>query len=473
MPMKSNAKPAAKARTAYVCSECGMDHNKWQGQCAGCAAWNTLSEFVIEPASAAASAAKSVAASRRSGWAGKADAPTVTALKDVKHAEEARVSTGIGEFDRVLGGGLVHGSVVLVGGDPGIGKSTLLLQAVTRLAATMPGLYVTGEESLAQVAGRGARLGLPLDGVHALAETCIERILEQAAPMQPRLIVADSIQTIWTETLTAAPGSVSQVRESAARLVRYAKETGTAVFLVGHVTKEGGIAGPRVLEHMVDAVLYFEGESGSRFRVLRAFKNRFGAVNELGVFAMGDKGLKEVPNPSAIFLSGSREPQPGSCVMVTREGTRPLLVEVQALVDHSPLSNPRRVAVGMEGNRLAMLLAVLHRHGGVGVGDQDVFVNVVGGIRVQETAVDLPLLLAVLSSLRDRPLASQTVAFGEVGLSGEIRPVPNGEERLKEAATHGFKRAIVPKGNAPKTKRIGEMEVLAVERLSDALEVAT
>jgi len=465
---KPASKPATKAKTAYVCSECGADHNKWQGQCGECGAWNTLSEFVIEPASKGGG----VASTRRSSWAGKTDAPAVTALKDVRHQEDQRVSTGISEFDRVLGGGLVPGSVVLVGGDPGIGKSTLLLQAITKMAASMPGLYVTGEESLAQVAGRGARLGLPLDGVHALAETGVERILEQAVAMRPSLIVADSVQTLWTEELSAAPGSVSQVRESAARLVRYAKETGTAVFLVGHVTKEGGIAGPRVLEHMVDAVLYFEGESGSRFRVLRAFKNRFGAVNELGVFAMSDKGLREVPNPSAIFLSGSHTPQPGSCVMVTREGTRPLMVEVQALVDSSPLSNPRRVAVGMEGNRLAMLLAVLHRHGGIGVGDQDVFVNVVGGIRVQETAADLPVLLAVLSSLRDRPLAEQTIAFGEVGLSGEIRPVPNGEERLKEAATHGFKRAIVPKGNAPKSARIGEMEVVSVERLADALGAA-
>jgi len=467
---KMSSKPASKARTAYVCSECGADHNKWQGQCAECGAWNTLSEFVVEPASAGKSAGGAV--NRRASWAGRADAPAVTALKDVRRTEADRVSTGIGEFDRVLGGGLVHGAVVLVGGDPGIGKSTLLLQAITQMAQSMPGLYVTGEESLSQVAGRAARLGLPLDGVHALAETGVERILEHAEAMRPSLIVADSVQTLWTQELSAAPGSVSQVRESAARLVRYAKETGTSVFLVGHVTKEGGIAGPRVLEHMVDAVLYFEGESGSRFRVLRAFKNRFGAVNELGVFAMGDRGLKEVSNPSAIFLSGSRQPQPGSCVMVTREGTRPLLVEVQALVDASPLSNPRRVAVGMEGNRLAMLLAVLHRHGGVAVGDQDVFVNVVGGIRVQETAVDLPLLLAVLSSLRDRPLAEQTVAFGEVGLSGEIRPVPNGEDRLKEAATHGFKRAIVAKGNAPKTGRIGEMQVIAVERLAEALEHA-
>jgi len=388
----------------------------------------------------------------------------------VRNGEEVRVSTGIGEFDRVLGGGLVEGAVVLVGGDPGIGKSTLLLQALARMAGTLPGLYVTGEESLAQVAGRAVRLGLSLDGLHALAETGIERILEHASTLKPRLIIADSIQTLWTESLTAAPGSVSQVRESAARLVRYAKETGTAVFLVGHVTKEGGIAGPRVLEHMVDAVLYFEGDSGSRFRIMRAFKNRFGAVNELGVFAMGEKGLKEVANPSAIFLSGASAQQPGSCIMVTREGTRPLLVEVQALVDASPLSNPRRVAVGMEGNRLAMLLAVLHRHGGIVTGDQDVFVNVVGGIRVQETAADLPVLLAVLSSLRDAPLPDKTIAFGEVGLSGEIRPVPNGEERLKEAATHGFVRAIVPRANAPKAGAYKGMEVIAVERLAEALE---
>ncbi|TWI04794.1 DNA repair protein RadA/Sms [Luteimonas cucumeris] len=461
------AKLQGKPRTAYVCAECGAEHNKWQGQCGECGAWNSLSEIVLESAAAAKSPA-----SRRSSWAGKVDAPKVTALKDVRHSEDARVSTGIGEFDRVLGGGLVEGAVVLVGGDPGIGKSTLLLQALAQMAPTLPGLYVTGEESLGQVAGRAARLGLPLDGLNALAETGVERILEHASALQPKLIVADSVQTLWTEQLTAAPGSVSQVRESAARLVRYAKETGAAVFLVGHVTKEGGIAGPRVLEHMVDAVLYFEGDSGSRFRVLRAFKNRFGAVNELGVFAMGDKGLREVPNPSAIFLSGGSVQQPGSCVMVTREGTRPLLVEVQALVDASPLSNPRRVAVGLEQNRLAMLLAVLHRHGGVVVGDQDVFVNVVGGIRVQETAADLPVLLAVLSSLRDKPLPDKTVAFGEVGLSGEIRPVPNGEERLKEAATHGFKRAIVAKANAPKAGSYKGMEVIAVERLADALIAA-
>jgi len=464
----SVAKPSPKpsARRAYVCNECGAEFTKWQGQCGECGAWNSLSEIVVEPA------ANAPAAARRSGWAGKAEAPKITALKDVRHSEEARVSTGIGEFDRVLGGGLVEGAVVLVGGDPGIGKSTLLLQALAAMSSTLPALYVTGEESLAQVAGRAVRLGLPLDNLQALAETGIEHILQHASAARPRLIVADSVQTLWTESLTAAPGSVSQVRESAARLVRYAKETGTAVFLVGHVTKEGGIAGPRVLEHMVDAVLYFEGESGSRFRLLRAFKNRFGAVNELGVFAMGEKGLKEVPNPSAIFLSGGSTQQPGSCVLVTREGTRPLMVEVQALVDASPLSNPRRVAVGLEQNRLAMLLAVLHRHGGIVVGDQDVFVNVVGGIRVQETAADLPVLLAVLSSLRDKPLADKTVAFGEVGLSGEIRPVPNGEERLREAATHGFKRAIVPKGNAPKAGTYKGMDVVAVERLADALEAA-
>ncbi len=458
----------AKSRVAYVCNECGAEFTKWQGQCGECQAWNSLAQIVLESAAAAGKPSPS----RRASWAGKVDPPKVTALKDVVHSEQSRLSTGIGELDRVLGGGLVDGAVVLVGGDPGIGKSTLLLQAMAKLAATQKVLYVTGEESLAQVAGRAQRLDLPLDGLSALAETGVELIIGHAMREQPRVIVADSVQTLWTETLTAAPGSVSQVREAAARLVRYAKETGTAVFLVGHVTKEGGIAGPRVLEHMVDAVLYFEGESGSRFRVLRAFKNRFGAVNELGVFAMSDGGLREVSNPSAIFLSGSGGPQPGSCVMVTREGTRPLLVEVQALVDTSPLSNPRRVVVGLEGNRLAMLLAVLHRHGGVMVGDQDVFVNVVGGIRVQETAADLPVLLAVLSSLRDVPLAEKTIAFGEVGLSGEIRPVPNGEERLNEAATHGFRRAIVPKANAPKSGSYKGLEVIAVERLADALEHA-
>lgn len=455
----------AKAKTAYVCAECGAEHAKWQGQCVDCGAWNTLAEIVVQPATKGASGG-------RSGYAGSTDRARVTQLASVATQAEQRSATGIDELDRVLGGGLVAGSVVLIGGDPGIGKSTLLLQMLGTLGASLRGLYVTGEESLAQVAARGQRLGIALDGLQALAETAIERILAQSAQARPDLLIIDSIQTIWTEQLTAAPGSVSQVRESAARLVRFAKESGTSVFLVGHVTKEGGIAGPRVLEHMVDAVLYFEGESGSRFRVLRAFKNRFGAVNELGVFAMTDKGLREVPNPSAIFLSAHVQPTAGSAVMVTREGTRPLLVEVQALVDQSSLGNPRRVALGLEQNRLAMLLAVLHRHGGAAVYDQDVFVNVVGGIRVQETAADLPVLLAVLSSFRDRALPDKTVAFGEVGLSGEIRPVPNGEERLKEAAAHGFLRAIVPKANAPKKARIGELEIIGVDRLAEALQAA-
>ncbi|TAN05107.1 MAG: DNA repair protein RadA [Rhodanobacteraceae bacterium] len=458
----------AKARTAYVCGDCGAEYPKWQGQCDACGAWNTLSAFVVQPAKEAVAGGTV----RRVGYAGT-EASRVQPLAGVAGEVEQRHLIRIGELDRVLGGGLVEGSVVLVGGDPGIGKSTLLLQTLAALGDRLPGLYVSGEESLAQIAARGHRLGLELTPLRALAETCVERILEHAQAEHPRVLVVDSIQTIWSETLPAAPGSVSQVRESAARLVRFAKQTGTSVFLVGHVTKEGGIAGPRVLEHMVDAVLYFEGEIGSRFRVLRAFKNRFGAVNELGVFAMGDRGLREVPNPSAIFLTGQQGATPGSAVMVTREGTRPLLVEVQALVDQSSLGNPRRVALGLEQNRLAMLLAVLHRHGGAAVLDQDVFVNVVGGIRVQETAADLPVLLAVLSSFRDRALPGKTVAFGEVGLAGEVRPVPNGEERLKEAAHHGFRRAIVPAANAPKkSRRVGDLEVVAVEHLREAIDAA-
>jgi DNA repair protein RadA/Sms len=453
----------AKSKVSYVCSECGGSSNKWQGQCGDCGAWNTLVEFVETPAAAAV---------RRSGYAGGIAQAQVTRLDQVPQGIEVRTEVGIGEFDRVLGGGLVEGSVVLIGGDPGIGKSTLLLQTLDSLASRLPGLYVTGEESLGQVANRASRLGLSLANLRCLTETCVERIIQQLITEKPKLAVIDSIQTIHSEQLPAAPGSVSQVRESAARLVRHAKEQGTSIFLVGHVTKEGGIAGPRVLEHMVDAVLYFEGEAGSRFRVLRAFKNRFGAVNELGVFAMGDRGLREVANPSAMFLSGTLAETPGSIVMVTREGTRPLLVEVQALVDQSSLANPRRVSLGLEQNRLAMLLAVLHRHGGLAVFDQDVFVNVVGGIRVQETAADLPVLLAVLSSYRDRPLAEKTVSFGEVGLAGEIRPVPNGEERLREAASHGFRRAIVPKANLPRKGSIKDLEIIGVERLSQALEAA-
>jgi len=457
----------AKARTAYVCGQCGAEHTKWQGQCEACGVWNSLTEFVVAPAAASSAAA---GGGRRAGYSGSAAQAVIVPLTEVAAQADVRTAIGIGELDRVLGGGLVDGSVVLVGGDPGIGKSTLLLQTLGALAGRMKSLYVSGEESLAQIAGRAQRLGLPLEPLRCLAETCVERIVDNVQKDAPRVLVIDSIQTIWTELLTAAPGSISQVRESAARLVRFAKESGTSIFLVGHVTKEGGIAGPRVLEHMVDAVLYFEGESGSRFRVLRAFKNRFGAVNELGVFAMSDRGLREVPNPSAIFLSTHSAPTPGSAVMVTREGSRPLLVEVQALVDQSSLGNPRRVTLGLEQNRLAMLLAVLHRHGGAAVFDQDVFVNVVGGIRVQETAADLPVLLAVLSSFRDQPLPDKLVAFGEVGLSGEIRPVPNGEERLREAATHGFLKAIVPKANAMKKNKLGDMEIIAVERLTEALD---
>ena len=451
----------AKVKTEYVCSECGGKSPRWQGQCPHCKVWNTLVESVVEP--------EAPVAKRFAALAG--DSGRLQTLADVQPRESARVPTGIEEFDRVLGGGLVPGGVVLIGGDPGIGKSTLLLQALALLSGHLKALYVSGEESAEQVALRAARLQLEASTLQLLPEINLERILASLRDVKPDVAVVDSIQTVYSETLGSAPGSVAQVRECAAQLTRFAKQGSTTLIMVGHVTKEGALAGPRVLEHIVDTVLYFEGDTHSSFRLVRAFKNRFGAVNELGVFAMTEKGLKGVSNPSAIFLSGSAQ-QPGSCVMVTREGTRPLLVEVQALVDSSPLSNPRRVAVGLEQNRLAMLLAVLHRHGGVVVGDQDVFVNVVGGIRVQETAADLPVLLAVLSSLRDRPLADKTVAFGEVGLSGENRPVPNGEERLREAATHGFKRAIVPKGNAPKSGHFKGLEVIAVERLSQALEAA-
>jgi DNA repair protein RadA/Sms len=375
------------------------------------------------------------------------------------------------ELDRVLGGGLTAGSVTLIGGDPGIGKSTLLLQAMVNCATTHPVLYITGEESPAQVAMRAVRLGGDAGAVRLLAETCVERIVETAVADRPAVLVIDSIQTMFTETLQSAPGAVAQLRESAAQLVRFAKSTGTAVFLVGHVTKEGNIAGPRVLEHMVDTVLYFENDLGSRYRVIRAVKNRFGAVNELGVFAMTDAGLKEVRNPSAIFLSSHEQAVPGSVITVVREGSRPLLVELQALVDASPLPNPRRMALGFEQNRLVMLLAVLHRHGGIALFDQDVFVNMVGGIRVSETAVDLAVVLAALSSLKDRPLPSSLVVFGEIGLAGEVRPVPHGEERLREAAKHGFKRALIPAANAPrKGSKIG-IEVTPVARLADALSV--
>lgn len=406
---------------------------------------------------------------RFSGYAGDVPSSQVFSLSEIEPSLQKGISTGISELDRVLGGGLVSGSVVLIGGDPGIGKSTLLIQAMAKFSGQLPTLYISGEESPEQISLRARRLGLPCDGLRLLAETCVETILKQAAIEHPSVMVIDSIQTVYTEMLQSAPGSVAQVRESAAQLVRFAKQMGTAIFLVGHVTKEGTLAGPRVLEHMVDTVLYFEGEQGSQFRLIRSIKNRFGAVNELGVFAMTDKGLREISNPSAIFLSKHQEEVPGSAILVTREGSRPLMVEVQSLVDESHLGNPRRVTLGMEQNRLNMLLAVLHRHGGIGMFDQDVYVNVVGGVRITETAADLPVLMAVLSSYRDRPLPHDLAIFGEVGLAGEIRPVPSGQERLQEASKHGFKRVILPRANAPKRK-IDGVEVLAVDRLSDALD---
>jgi len=447
-------------KAVYVCSNCGASFPKWSGQCSECKAWNVLEESLVLPSSGKSA--------RFAGYAGEL-ASQVFSLDSVQAEHEMRSSSGSAELDRVLGGGLVAGSVVLIGGDPGIGKSTLLIQTLARLSETFLTLYVSGEESPRQIALRAQRLGLPTQHLRLLPETSVERIIATAEQAQPKVMVVDSIQTMYTELLQAAPGSVSQVREATAQLVHFAKRSGTAVFLVGHVTKEGSLAGPRVLEHMVDTVLYFEGEAGSQFRLIRTIKNRFGAVNELGVFAMTEKGLKEVNNPSAIFLSRQAESVPGSVILVTREGTRPLLVEAQALVDESPLANPRRVTLGLEQNRLAMLLAVLHRHGGIGMFDQDVYVNVVGGVRITETAADLAVLLAVLSSYRNQPLHQGLVVFGEVGLTGEIRPVPNGQERLREALKHGFKRAIVPKANAPK-RSLGELEVVAVERLGDVLD---
>ncbi|HDP89767.1 MAG TPA: DNA repair protein RadA [Thioalkalivibrio sp.] len=449
----------AKPKQQYQCTACGAVASKWAGQCADCGEWNTMEEMPAAPAPTAARGAR---------FAGYAGESRIRSVDEVALEADPRSPTGMDELDRVLGGGLVHGSVVLIGGDPGIGKSTLLLQTLASVT-DLKSLYVTGEESLQQVTLRARRLGLPTEGLRLFTETGVERILAAASQERPQVMVVDSIQTIYTELLQSAPGSVAQVREAAAQLVRYAKQTNTALFIVGHVTKEGTLAGPRVLEHMVDTVLYFEGDPGGRYRVLRAVKNRFGAVNELGVFAMTEKGLKPVSNPSAIFLSRHEEPVSGSVIMVTREGTRPLMVEVQALVDESHTNNPRRVAVGLEQNRLAMLLAVLHRHGGIAMYDQDVFVNVVGGVRVSETAADLPVLLAALSSFRSRPLPHDLVTFGEVGLAGEIRPVPNGQERLKEAAKHGFRRAIVPKANAPK-KGIPDMEIITANRLAEVIE---
>ncbi len=449
----------ARARLVYACQSCGAQAPKWSGQCPECGAWNTMGEEAAAPA-----------ASARGRWAG-GGAIEVLDAAEVGVGAEAVAPTGVGELDRVLGGGLAPGAVVLLGGDPGIGKSTLLLQVLARWrerGGAAP-LYVTGEESPRQVVLRAQRLGLPLDGLRLLAETRVEQVLARLAAERPSVVVVDSIQTVYSEALQSAPGSVAQVRDSAAQLVRFAKERGTPVLLVGHVTKEGALAGPRVLEHMVDTVLYFESEASSRYRVIRAVKNRFGAVNELGIFAMTDKGLREVTNPSAIFLSRQDQAVSGSVVTVVREGTRPLLLEIQALVDDSQAPNPRRLTLGLEQNRLGMLLAVLHRHAGVAVQGHDVFVNVVGGVRVGETAADLAALAAVVSSFRDRPLASDTVVFGEVGLAGEIRPVPNGEERLQEAAKHGFERAVVPAGNRPRRAFDG-LEVLPAARLEEALE---
>jgi len=452
----------AKSKTQYVCTACGSIHNKWGGQCSDCSEWNTLQEEAVMAAAPAP-----VQSPHRSGYAG-AGTNRIKSIDDIEFKEDSRTHTGLSELDRVLGGGLVHGSVVLIGGDPGIGKSTILIQTLSNLT-DMKTLYVTGEESLQQVSMRAKRLELPTDRLRLLTETCIERIIELANTEKPEVMVIDSIQTIYTEHLTSAPGSVGQIREATAKLTRYAKLTNTSVFIAGHVTKEGTLAGPRVLEHMVDTVLYFEGDPGSRFRMLRAVKNRFGAVNELGVFAMTDKGLKGVSNPSSIFLSRHDEDVPGSVIMVTREGTRPLLVEVQALVDESHGSQPRRVALGLEQNRMAMLLAVMHRHGGISMFDQDVFANVVGGVKITETAADLPLMIAALSSFRNRPHPSDMVVFGEIGLAGEIRPVPNGEERLKEAHKHGFTRAIIPKKNMPR-KAIKGMTLHPAQRLEEALE---
>lgn len=447
----------AKVKNVHACQDCGAQYPKWSGQCLNCGAWNTLVEEALQTS----------VNPRYQGYA--TGEPTITNMADVTLQEQSRTLTKLTELDRVLGGGLMTGSAILIGGDPGIGKSTLLLQAVCNLSQTMPVLYVTGEESLQQVTLRARRLGLPEKNLMLLADTQVERILKLAQQEKPVVLVVDSIQTMHTELMQSAPGSVGQVRESAAQLVKFAKQTGTTLFLIGHVTKEGTLAGPRVLEHMVDTVLYFEGEQDSRYRVIRAIKNRFGAVNELGIFAMTDKGLREVSNPSAIFLSRYEKPVSGSVIMATQEASRPLLVEIQALVDQSHMGNPRRICVGLESPRLAMLLAVLHRHAAIATYDQDVFVNAVGGVRISETGSDLPLLLAVLSSMRNQPLPHDVLVFGEVGLAGEIRPVQAGQERLREAAKHGFKKAIIPAGNAPKGN-VGELEICAAQSLQQAVD---
>ena len=451
----------AKVKTAYVCGDCGADYPKWQGQCSACKEWNTVTEVRLGVAEAQAKP-------RYDGYVGKTTDRVIN-LAAVDLSDTPRLSSGSTELDRVLGGGLVPGSAILIGGHPGAGKSTLLLQVMSSMADTVPALYVTGEESLQQVAMRANRLKLQPKQLNMLSETSVEAICQAATQLKPKVIVIDSIQVMHMSEVTSAPGSVSQVRESAAELTRFAKQTGTILFLVGHVTKDGSLAGPKVLEHIIDCSLQLEGSADSRFRTLRSHKNRFGAVNELGVFAMLETGLKEVKNPSSIFLSRAEQASPGSVVMVVWEGTRPLLVEIQALVDESHMNNPRRVTVGLDSNRLAMLLAVLHRHGGLHLGDQDVFVNVVGGVKVLETSADLALLLAVVSSFKNQVLDQDLMVIGEVGLSGEIRPVPNGQERIKEAAKHGFKRAIVPSGNMPKGGVPG-MQIIGVQKLTDALD---
>ncbi len=447
----------AKVKHTYACTECGASSPKWAGQCSDCGQWNCLTEIVIKSA-----------VERFQNYAGSET--TLVSLAAVEATQEVRITTGVAELDRVLGGGLVAGSVILIGGDPGIGKSTLLLQSLSHLSSQHQVLYVTGEESVQQIKMRAQRLGLQAMAINLLTETSVETILTIAQQAQPAFMVIDSIQTMYTAQIQSAPGSVTQVREATAQLVRFAKQTGIAVMLVGHVTKDGAIAGPRVLEHMVDTVLYFEGDPDGRFRMLRAVKNRFGAVNELGIFAMTDKGLREINNPSAIFLSRSEASVCGSVVMVTWEGSRPMLIEIQALVDESHLGNPRRVTVGLDQNRLALILAVLHRHGGVITYNQDIFVNVVGGVKVTETGIDLAAVLAVVSSLKNKPLSNDLVVFGEIGLSGEIRPVQNGQDRLKEAVKLGFKQAIVAKANAPKNPIPG-LQVIAVQKIAEALSV--
>jgi len=452
----------AKRKTAYVCNDCGADYSKWQGQCDNCGAWNTLSEIVVSSGKQAGQSARYV------GYSGDRSAK-VQSLSDVSLEETQRTASGTQELDRVLGGGFVEGSTILVGGHPGAGKSTLLLQVLCHLSKSMPALYVTGEESLQQIAMRAHRLGLNTAALKMLAETDVISICNAASEIKPRILLIDSIQVMYLNDIQSAPGGVAQVRECAAYLTRFAKQTGTILILIGHVTKDGTLAGPKVLEHMIDCSVMLEGSDDSRFRTLRSTKNRFGPVNELGVFAMTDKGLREVKNPSAIFLSRGEEPAPGSVVLVLWEGTRPLLIEVQALVDQSSLSNPRRLAVGFEGNRLAMLLAVLHRHCGIHVGDQDVFVNAVGGVKVSETSADLALVMSIVSSFKNRPLPLDLVVFGEVGLSGEIRPVPSGQERLAEAAKHGFRKAIVPHANKPK-QTIQGIEVIGVKQIREVLD---